>query len=88
MITLKVTDLQYELIKAAMQSYHSDMMRSLEPLEPEPTVQVSVSEHLKSIAPWLEDDAPWGRKKDGTPRAQPGRKRGQKSARKTRKARS
>lgn len=57
-----------------------------------PTFTVTTADGLNSatvevpVSPWKAPkvDAPWGLKKDGTPKAQPGRK----SAKTTRKARS
>ena len=89
MITLKVTDLQYEIIKAAVSAYTHDIMRGLGPEEPPiNTVTVVSTNPAKVIAPWNEPDAPYGLKKDGTPKARPGRKSGAKVVRKTRRGRA
>lgn len=71
MITLRVTPLQYDIIKAAIAQYTHNLIQVIEKDEP---VTVTVA-----AAPAPQ----WGLKKDGTPRARPGRK-----SVKTRKARA
>jgi hypothetical protein len=88
MITLQVTPLQYDIIKAAVSAYTHDMMQVLEPKVQ--TVTVTNGSATATVEmpnyPWSESkkEAPYGLKKDGTPKARPGRK----STKIVRKARS
>jgi hypothetical protein len=75
MITLRVTPLQYDIIKAAIAQYTNNLIQVIEKDEPIP-----VAVHHSMVG---KSEAPWGVKKDGTPRARPGRK-----STKTRKARA
>lgn len=77
MITLNVTPLQYDIIKAAVAQYTSNLMQVIEPKQTI-TVSTPIAVHHSQVG---KDHAPYGLKKDGTPRARPGRKT-------TRKARS
>jgi hypothetical protein len=70
MITLKVTPLQYDIIKAAVTAYSGGLMQALEPKGVVSTATVS--------AP--VESAPYGLRKDGTP----AKRRGRKSTRKVR----
>lgn len=75
MITLNVTPLQYDIIKAAVAQYTNNLMQVIEP-----TTTVTISSATASVTaevpvrPWDKPEAPYGLKKDGTPRARPGRK--------------
>ena len=66
MITLRVTPLQYDIIKAAIAQYTHNLIQIIEKDEPVP-----VAVHHSMVG---KSEAPWGVKKDGTPRARPGRK--------------
>lgn len=61
MITLQVTPLQYDIIKAAVAAYTDGIFTNTG----FPTT-VTVTQ--------AQPEAQWGLKKDGTPRARPGRK--------------
>ena len=66
MITLRVTPLQYDIIKAAIAQYTHNLIQIIEKDEPAP-----IAVHHSMVG---KSEAPWGVKKDGTPRARPGRK--------------
>ena len=63
MITLNLTPLQYDIVKAAVSQYTDGLMKII---EPKTTVTIN--------SPVAPVEAKWGLKKDGTPRARPGRK--------------
>jgi len=87
MITLQLTPVQYDIVKAAVAAYSDGLMRALEPSVQ--TITISKGNATATVEvptyPWEKPkvDAPWGLKKDGTPRARPGRKT-TKTARKAR----
>lgn len=70
MITLNVTPLQYDIIKAAVAQYTNNLMQVIEPKQTV-TISTPVAVHHSVVG---KSDAPWGLKKDGTPKARPGRK--------------
>jgi hypothetical protein len=79
MITLQVTPLQYDIIKAAVSAYTQDIMQVLEPKVQTVTItkgNASVTAEVPNYPPNAPRniEAQWGLKKDGTPRARPGRK--------------
>jgi hypothetical protein len=80
MITLNLTPLQYDIVKAAVAQYSNNLMQMIEPQKQTITVSTPVAVHHSMVG---KSEAPWGVKKDGTPRARPGRK-----STKTRKARA
>ena len=78
MITLNLTPLQYDIVKAAVAQYSDNLMQVIEP-----KTTVTVTNGASSVTaevpnyPWnapTKIEAPWGLKKDGTPKARPGRK--------------
>lgn len=78
MITLNLTPLQYDIVKAAVAQYSDNLMQIIEP-----KTTVTVTNGTSSVTaevpnyPWnapTKIEAPWGLKKDGTPKARPGRK--------------
>ena len=71
MITLNLTPLQYDIVKAAVAQYSDNLMQVIEPQKQTITVTTPVAVHHSMVG---KSDAPWGLKKDGTPRARPGRK--------------
>lgn len=75
MITLNLTPLQYDIVKAAVAHYADNLIQIVE----RPTTTVTVTTEAGTVTakaplPWDSPDAPYGFKKDGTPRARPGRK--------------
>ena len=79
MITLNLTPLQYDIVKAAVAHYADKLIQIVE----QPTTTVTVTNGASSVTaevpnyPWsapTKIEAPWGLKKDGTPKARPGRK--------------
>jgi hypothetical protein len=85
MITLQLTPVQYDIVKAAVAAYSDGLMRALEPSVQTITISkgnATVTAEVPTY-PWEKVDAPYGLKKDGTPRARPGRKT-TKTARKAR----
>ena len=68
MITLNVTPLQYDIIKAAVAQYNGNLMQAIEPQHPVEPPPVVLAVRKPKV------DAPWGYKKDGTPKSRPGRK--------------
>jgi|694.fasta_scaffold84698_5 hypothetical protein len=75
MITLQLTPVQYDIVKAAVAAYSDGLMKALEPNVQTITVTKGNASATVEIPtrPW-EVDAPYGLKKDGTPKACPGRK--------------
>lgn len=78
MITLNLTPLQYDIVKAAVAQYSDNLMQMI---EPKTTVTVTKGESSVTAEvpnyPWgapTKIEAPYGLKKDGTPKARPGRK--------------
>jgi hypothetical protein len=76
MITLQLTPVQYDIVKAAVAAYSDGLMKALEPNVQTITVTKGNASATVEIPtrPWEKADAPYGLKKDGTPKAQPGRK--------------
>lgn len=76
MITLQLTPVQYDIVKAAVAAYSDGLMKALEPNVQTITVTKGNASATVEIPtrPWEQPDAPYGLKKDGTPRARPGRK--------------
>jgi hypothetical protein len=76
MITLQLTPVQYDIVKAAVAAYSDGLMKALEPNVQTITVTKGNASATVEIPtrPWDKVDAPYGLKKDGTPKAQPGRK--------------
>ncbi len=73
MITLNLSQKQYDVIKTALVHYADHMngvlqayLDSAQKKEPQP-----IAVHHSMVG---KSEAPWGLKKDGTPRARPGRK--------------
>lgn len=81
MITLNLTEAQYEIIKIALMDYNFAVMEVMDIFDPMETVELPDGKTLLFKEP---NQAPWGVKKDGTPRARPGRK----STKKARKERA
>lgn len=91
MITLTLTPLQHDIIKAAVANYAANLLETVQP-EMAETVTLSLVSPPVSVpdaprktrrprkalrtrkAKAVNVEAPWGYKKDGTPRARPGRK--------------
>lgn len=71
MITLNLTPMQYDIVKAAVAQYTDDLMKVIEPSSQTITVSAPIAVHHSMVG---KDHAPWGLKKDGTPKARPGRK--------------
>lgn len=71
MITLNLTEAQYEIIKIALMDYNFAVMEVMDIFDPMETVELPDGKTLLFKEP---NQAPWGVKKDGTPRARPGRK--------------
>jgi hypothetical protein len=70
MITLQVTPLQYDIIKAAVAAYTDGIFTNTEVPMTVTVTQAQPEVRLSTKKP----AARWGLKKDGTPRARPGRK--------------
>lgn len=81
MITLNLSQKQYDVIKNALVHYADHMSDMIEAYLAAAQKQTPP---VVADSPWRthDDAAPWGLKKDGTPRARPGRK----STKKARKA--
>lgn len=78
MITLNLTPKQYDVIKTALVHYAEHMTEMIETYlaakEAKNTpaaAPIAVAVHHSMVG---KSQAPWGVKKDGTPRARPGRK--------------
>lgn len=78
MITLNLTPVQYEIVRVAVMEYTDNLMQIIDPVT---TVTVTKGESSVTAKvpnyPWdapTKIEAPWGLKKDGTPKARPGRK--------------
>jgi hypothetical protein len=76
MITLQLTPVQYDIVKAAVAAYSDGLMKALEPNVQTITVTKGHASATVEIPthPWEKPNAPYGLKKDGTPKARPGRK--------------
>lgn len=76
MITLQLTPVQYDIVKAAVMAYSDGLMKALEPNVQTITItKGNASATLEiPVRPQEKVDAPYGLKKDGTPRKAPGRK--------------
>ena len=78
MITLTLTPVQYDIVRTAVMEYTDNLMQIIDPVT---TVTVTKGESSVTAKvpnyPWdapSKIEAPWGLKKDGTPKARPGRK--------------
>ena len=75
MITLNLTPKQYDVIKTALVHYAEHMTEMIETYlaakEAKAAEAIPVAVHHTMVG---KSHAPWGVKKDGTPRARPGRK--------------
>lgn len=78
MITLTLTPVQYDIVRTAVMEYTDNLMQIIDPVT---TVTVTKGESSVTAKvpnyPWdapTKIEAPWGLKKDGTPKARPGRK--------------
>lgn len=78
MITLNLTPKQYDVIKNALVHYADHMTEMIETYlaakeakNASAAAPIAVAVHHSMIG---KSEAPWGVKKDGTPRARPGRK--------------
>lgn len=86
MINLQLTQSQYDSIMAAVTAYNEGLMKALEQ-QPKTSFTVTTADGRHSatvevpVRPWEAPkvDAPWGLKKDGTPKARPGRKTARKA---------
>ncbi len=76
MINLQLTQSQYNILLEAVTAYSDNLMRALQPNVQTITVTKGHASATVEIPtrPWEQPDAPYGLKKDGTPKAQPGRK--------------
>ena len=94
MITLTLTPLQHDIIKAAVANYAANLLEAVQPSllkndlfvdPPKPEVTIhkvrktrkarrAKKTRVVNMAGIVDMAAPWGYKKDGTPRARPGRK--------------
>lgn len=81
MITLNLTEAQYEIIKIALMDYNFAVMETMDIFDPIEIEELPDGETLIFQQP---NEAPYGLKKDGTPKARPGRK----STKKARKGRA
>jgi hypothetical protein len=81
MINLQLTQSQYDIVKAAVAAYSDGLMRALEPNVQTITITKGNASATVEIParPWEKVDAPYGLKKDGTPKARPGRKTARKA---------
>jgi len=74
MITLTLTPVQYDIVRTAVMEYTDNLMHIIDPPD---TVSLSSGGTVTVTAPLQQPkkvEAPWGLKKDGTPKARPGRK--------------
>ena len=74
MITLTLTPVQYDIVRTAVMEYTDNLMQIIDPPD---TVSLSSGGTVTVTAPLQPTkkvEAPWGLKKDGTPKARPGRK--------------
>lgn len=71
MITLNLTEAQYEIIKIALMDYNFAVMETMDIFDPIEIEELPDGETLIFQQP---NEAPYGLKKDGTPKARPGRK--------------
>ena len=86
MINLQLTQSQYDIVLAAVTAYSENLMKALEQ-EPKTSFTLTTADGRHSatvevpVRPWdtPKVDAPYGLKKDGTPKARPGRKTARKA---------
>jgi len=75
MITLNLTPKQFEAIKTALLHYAEHMTHMIEAClaaqQAKSAGTIPVAVHHSMVG---KSEAPWGLKKDGTPKARPGRK--------------
>lgn len=71
MVTLNLNEKQLEVIKNALVHYAAHMTEMIEACLASKQEKIPVAVHHSMVG---KSEAPWGLKKDGTPRARPGRK--------------